>query len=203
MANIERIKNLEKVIHEWREIDSEVEKNYREKIKNLEKTIIKKDIIQRHEKCNEPSCFGIRCDHEDHRISMPAKEEEFRDLYMCNSNLCTYFECKCNVDENQWQRVSKKEKSFNDIFIKSKKENPKCRGFIEPLYRVERHLCKNPYYLGGSHGSISKNENDWSKGLINTTDEFLYQDVHVDIGTVCMDCKKSNCGDGYEGNNKR
>jgi hypothetical protein len=66
-----------------------------------------------------------------------------------------------------------------------------CKGFLIPKYRAEKQTQNNPFYLSEENDSV------------NTSDEFTSITVYSEIESICMDCKKSNCGAIYEENNQR
>lgn len=62
----------------------------------------------------------------------------------------------------------------------------KCRGNVKPLFKISKHLFKNPHYLSTEKGIIANQ---------NTTDEFITLHVRTQQGWVCIDCNKPDCPD--------
>ncbi len=66
------------------------------------------------------------------------------------------------------------------------KSSPRCRGFFKAFYRTEQRTYKNELF-----GVELPKDSEFEH--VNTKDEFLTNNVLVEDGEVCVDCKKKEC----------
>jgi hypothetical protein len=148
-----------------------------------------------------------------------AITHEYSSIYSdkCPSLKMHGMDCECLMNQN-WTEIHKKsaeekshrnayEQELNQKNIESGINNTVCRGFAEPIHRMEKHVSKNPDYLLDKDPRIDKNSEKWKLYSdfqdVNFIDEFICHERYIEMGTVCMDCKKSDCGVTYEEPKKR